>query len=118
MELLIIFIGTVLGAAIGWNIQSFKRKGRFTRLDITDDGKVWLEFDFKKRLGKVGDSYKGELTALLKKDFKGLTEVTVTRNRPNEMIICMLLEKKEDEPFILFLEDQEKALTYLCSNLK
>lgn len=29
MKLLIIFIGTVIGAAIGWNYQSFKnKKGR------------------------------------------------------------------------------------------
>lgn len=116
MELVIILVGTVIGAVIGWNIQSFKRKGRFTRLDITDDGKVWLEFDFKKRFGKISDNYKGELTELLKEDFKGLTEVNVTRNKPNELMICMKLEKEKDEPFILWLEDQEKCLTNLCGN--
>lgn len=91
-------------------------KGRFTRLDITDDGSVWLEFDFKKRFGKISNNYKSELTELLKKEFKGAVEVKVTRNRPNEMMIFMKLEKKEDEPFILWLEDQEKYLTNLCGN--
>lgn len=91
-------------------------KGRFTRLDINDDGSVWLEFDFKKRFGKISNNYKSELTELLKKDFKGLTEIKVTRIRPNEMVICMKLEKKKDEPFILWLEDQEELLTNLCGN--
>lgn len=80
MNLLIItFIGAVIGAAIGWYITS-KRKGRFTRVDINDD---WCH-------------YKNDL---------GLTEVTVTRNKPNEMMICMKLERKKDEPLIIWLED-------------
>ena len=91
-------------------------RGKFTRLDITDDGKVWLEFDFKKRFGKISNNATEEITNYLKRYFKGLTEVKVTRNRPNEMVICMKLEKMEDEPFILMLEEQEELLTNLCGN--
>lgn len=116
MDLVIILIGIVIGAVIGWNYNHLTKKGKFTRLDINDDGSVWLEFDYKKRFGNIGDNYKSELTGLLKEDFKGLTEVNVTRNRSNEMMICMKIEKKKDEPFILWLEEQEKCLTNLCGN--
>ena len=91
-------------------------RGKFTRLDITDDGKVWLEFDFKKRFGKISNNVIEEITKDLKESFKGLTDVKVTRNRPNEMMIFMKLEKEKDELFILMLEEQEKCLTNLCGN--
>lgn len=91
-------------------------RGKFTRFDITDDGKVWLEFDFKKRFGKISNNAIEKITKDLKESFKGLTDVKVTRNRPNEMMIFMKLEKEKDESFILMLEEQEKCLTNLCGN--
>lgn len=114
MEIILILIGTVIGAIIGWNYQPFKSKGSFTRLDITDDGKVYLEFDFKKRFGKIDGHAKSELTEVLKEDNKGLTQVLVTITRPNELMICMKYEKIGDEPFSMWLEEQRECLTYLC----
>ena len=116
MELLVILIGTVIGAAIGWNIQSFKRKGRFTRLDVNDDGSIWLEFDYKKQFGKINLNVKSELAEYLKKECKGMTEVVITLKRPNELMICMKFEKIDAEPFIIWLEEQEECLTNLCKN--
>lgn len=116
MEIIVILIGTIIGAVIGWNFQSFKRKGRFTRLDVNDDGSIWLEFDYKNRFGKISNKAKTELTNYLKENFKGLVEVNVTIKRPRELMICMKVAKVNDEPIIIWLEDQEKALTYLCSN--
>ena len=110
------FISAVIGTVIGWSIQSFGVKGRFTRLNINDDGSVWLLFECKKRFGKFDWRKQTELDDYLKKYFKGLKEVTVVRNELNEMSISMTLEKKKDEQFILPLEEQEKYLNNLCKN--
>lgn len=112
-----IFIGSVVGAAIGWNWNHLTSKGKFTRLDINDDGTVLLEFDYKKRFGKIGNNATEEITKELKEAFKGAVEVTTIQNESNKLMIVFKLKKeKDDERFILLLEEQEECLTNLCRN--
>ena len=119
IEILIMCIGTVIcTAAIKGHINFFnkiKGKGKFTKLNLDDNGGIWLQFEYKKRFGKISGNAQSEITEYLKEDCKGLTEVSVTRNKPNELLICMKFEEINDERFSLSLDEQEEALTYLCS---
>ena len=91
-------------------------KGKFTNLDINDDGSIYFEFVYHKRFGKISDNCFKGITDDLRSDCKGLTEVTVIKDRPNELKIYMKFEKVNDEPLGFLLDKQEEALTSLCNN--
>lgn len=91
-------------------------KGKFTNLDVNDDGSICLEFVYHKRFGKISDNCFKEIADYLRSYCKGLTEVTVIKDdRPNELMICMKFEKVNDEPLGFLLDKQEEALTSLCN---
>lgn len=119
MQILVILLGTVIGAVIGWNFPSFKNngKGKFERIDIEDDG-IWLGFVYQKRFTDISQNAKEEIEEYLKKNFKGLTSVCVKKMNSKKIYIAMKIEKIKDDstPAIIWLEDQEKTLTYYCSN--
>lgn len=91
-------------------------KGKFTNLDVNDDGSICLEFVYHKRFGKISDNCFKEIADDLRSDCKGLTEVTVIKDIPNELKIHMKFEKVNDEPLGFLLDKQEDALTSLCNN--
>ena len=123
MQILVILLNTVIfaviGAVIGLIFSSFKNKGKgkFERIDIEDDG-FWLGFVYQKRFTDISPNAKEEIEEYLKKTFKGLTSVCVKKMNSKKIYISMKIEKIKDDstPAIIRLEDQEKALTFYCSN--
>lgn len=90
-------------------------KGKFTRLDISDDNTVYLQFDYKFWFKQPDGSKRFEIIDYLKRYFKGLQTVNVGYN-DKSISIFLEIKKVDGEPFVLWLDEQAEALSRLCKN--
>ena len=117
MQILIILISTVICAAIVWNYKLIKCKGKFTRLDVANDGVVHLEFDYKNRFFGVSMDAKAEIEKNIREDFKGLKDVRVNLTNNKEITIVLIIERVDgDKSITLMLDEQAECLTNVCNN--
>ncbi len=96
-------------------------KGRFTRFDLCKDGTAYLQFDYKKTFFRVNDlRAKDYLEEYLMREFMGLIDVKVVVSGKKIMIFLHLgysaKNIEEGIPFTIWLEDQAKGLSRMCSN--
>ncbi len=120
MNILAFLLRTVIGAVIVLIFLSYKNKGngKFERIEIADDG-IWLSFVYQKRFTDISPNAKEEIEKYLKEGFYGLTSICVKEMNSKTIYISMKIEKIKDDsiPPIILLEEQEKAITRVCSIL-
>lgn len=92
-------------------------KGKFTNLEVFDNGIVVLSFNYKTKFFKIKETAKRAIMEDLKAAFRGLKEITIIQNDEKEIDILMTLEKpNDDETLKLELDVQAKLLANLIKH--
>lgn len=111
MKTIVIIIGVLIGAIIGWNWKRINYKGKCTSFAVNKDGTVDITYRFRKRFGNLNDKKIEGLVKLLKQQFKGFKEITTFSDDSGKLEYIITMERLEDLPFIFDIDIQEELLT-------
>lgn len=94
-------------------IYCIMAKGKYTRVEVNDDGTITLLFHYQGRTKGLKNEDFSKLENYLKKEFKGFVGFDTIMVLAKEVFLDIRIERVDNEPISFNLEEQEEPMTYL-----